>query len=133
MIASLELLPNNYTHGRVGSPGIPMATFAATPVHLLDGYRFSGDPEVTLSGIVCGQCSDRYRDENNKRIILRHASVEHVRACYDASARAEAEAAAEYEAERRNELYFEGAFRQPSGEDLYEEARERWLESLRGY
>lgn len=125
MITSIELLPNDFTSGRVGSPLIPMATFAALPVELLSVY---GGVEATLSGVVCGKCTFWLDGE---KILVRHASVEHVRACFSLAEEAAQIAAAECYAERRNELYFEGAFRQPDADDLYEDARERWLESLR--
>lgn len=132
MIAALELLPNNSFHGRVGSPGIPIATFAATPVDLLSGYCYFSGPEATLSGIVCGQCSDCFRTEDGKRLIVRHASVEHVRACYDTSARIEAESAGEIAAERAVERYFEEGPHGGYYAGSEEEARDRWLDSLRG-
>lgn len=124
---ALHLLTNDFTNGRVGSPLTPIAIFAAAPVEQLSVYSGA---EATLSGIVCGQCTFWL---DGKKILVRHASVEHVRACFALGDEARALCEADMAAERRNELHFEGAFREPDADDVYEDARERWLESLRGF
>ncbi|MFK0244531.1 hypothetical protein ACIQUM_07520 [Amycolatopsis azurea] len=99
MATTVHLCANNYNTGIVGSPGIPMATFAATPVaELTRRYQF-GRPEATQSGVVCGHCTRAFAD-----VTVRHATVGHVRACFEAGeeerAQTEADLAAERAAER---------------------------------
>lgn len=90
-------------------------------------------PEITLTGPVCGSCTQHARRvEDDRQIQVRHATVEHVRYCFGVNYDAEAEARAEMLAERRTEMYFEGAFRAPTAEDLEEDARERYYLSLQG-
>lgn len=108
----------------------PIPTADARSVAELEQTYFEL-PESTETGPVCGSCSQHARRSlGDRRAQVRHATAAHVRYCFGANYEAEAEARAEALVERRTEQYFEGAFREPSGEDLYEEARERWLESL---
>jgi hypothetical protein len=74
--------------GRVGSPGIPMFAHIAAPANAAIHY-YSG-PECTVTGPVCGGCSDIWAR------TIRHASVAHIRACWEAAQDCEAEAAAEW-------------------------------------
>lgn len=90
-------------------------------------------PDITLTGPVCGSCSQHARRvEGDRRAQVRHATVEQVRYCFAVNYDAEAEVRAEQLVERRTEMYFEGAFREPTAEDLMEDARERWALSLQG-
>lgn len=73
--------------GRVGSAGIPMFTHVSTPADQVDPYSGA---DCTTTGPVCGQCS-----EGCGRTI-RHASVAHIRACWDALQYCETESAAEW-------------------------------------
>jgi hypothetical protein len=106
----------------------------ARSIDQLDGEgAYAELPEITLTGPVCGSCSQRERRvEGDRRIQVRHATVEHVRYCFGVNYDAEAEARAEMLAERRTEMFFEGAFREPTAEDIEEDARERFYLSLQG-
>lgn len=112
----------------------PIPADQARSLDRLDGEgAYAELPESTITGPVCGSCSQHARrNEGDRRIQVRHATVAHVRYCFGVNYDAEAEARAEVLAERRTELYFEGAFREPTAEDLMDEARERWLLSLQG-
>lgn len=81
---------------RVGLHPEGMFVFASTPVAELRSVVYCGTPEATVTGIVCGHCSD------HTAAPVRHASVRHVEACYDAQV--------EMEAEARAEAYAEGAW-----------------------
>lgn len=110
------------------TPVIP-AEFAQTEDELAKGYYEF--PEATRIGVVCGQCSTSERDRTgDRKAQVRHASIALVRYCFDTRAAMDAETKAEMDAERRVELYYEGAFDMPSGEEVHEDARERWLASL---
>src|SRR3954464_9152786 len=102
MVTTLHLYTNDYTSGIVGSPGIPMAAFAATPVADLARYQQFGRPEATLSGVVCGHCSGTFAD-----LVVRHASVGHVRACFEAGEEERWQTEGELAAERAVERHFE--------------------------
>jgi hypothetical protein len=111
----------------------------ARPIDQLEGRgAYAELPDATLTGIVCGSCTQHARraewDAGQVKIrdVIRHATVEHVRYCFGVNYDAEAEARAEMLAERRTEMYFEGAFRAPTAEDLEEDARERYYLSLQG-
>lgn len=102
---------------------------AKTEDELAQGYYEF--PEATRTGVVCGQCSASERDRTgDRKAQVRHASAALVRYCFGTRAAMDAETKADLEAERRVELYFEGAFDMPSAEDAEEDARERWLASL---
>lgn len=110
----------------------PIPTAQARPVAELEQTYFEL-PESTETGPVCGSCSQHARRSlDDRRVQVRHATADHVRYCFGANYEAEAEMRAETLAERRTEMYFEGAFREPTAEDLMEDARERWLLSLQG-
>lgn len=109
------------------------ASQARTIDQLDTGSVYPELPDATLTGPVCGSCSQHARRvEDDRRIQVRHATVEHVRYCFGVNYDAEAEALAEAYAERRVEMFFEGAFRMPTAEDQLEDARERWALSLQG-
>ncbi|WP_215544986.1 hypothetical protein [Amycolatopsis sp. CA-230715] len=101
-MTSLHLYTNDHINGIVGSPAIPMAVFAAAPVDDLLRHYWFGQPEATLSGVVCGHCSDVVNDR-----MVRHASVNHIRACFDAGEEARAQAEAERAVDRSVERSFE--------------------------
>ena len=65
----------------VGCALLPMFTHIATPADLIGGYD---RPENTDGGIVCGDCS-------SAELKIRHASVDHVRACWSVSTQEHAE------------------------------------------
>lgn len=102
MAITLHLHTNDHANGIVGSPGIPMATFAATPVVDLVRYYQFGRPEATLSGVVCGHCSGAF-----DHLVVRHASAGHVRACFEAGDEERWQAEGELAAERAVERHFE--------------------------
>jgi hypothetical protein len=102
MATTLHLHTNDYTNGIVGSPGIPMATFAASPVVDLVRYHQFGRPEATLSGVVCGHCSYVFEG-----FVVRHASAGHVRACFEAGEEERWQSEGELAAERAVERHFE--------------------------
>jgi bacterioferritin-associated ferredoxin len=106
----------------------------ARSIDQLDGEgAYAELPEITTTGPVCGSCSQHARRvEDDRRIQVRHATVEHVRYCFGVNYDAEAEMRAEAYAERRTEMFFEGAFRMPTAEDEEEDARERYYLSLQG-
>jgi hypothetical protein len=85
---------------------IPVEISAARSVEaLLEGYYEM--PDNTIGGVVCGRCTDVERRYDRKADQVHHASVQHVRYCYDMAAYQDAEAKAELEAERRNERFWE--------------------------
>lgn len=71
-------------------PPAPLFRHVATPVEYLSLYD---PPETTDAGVVCGDCT------KNRGEKIRHASVEHVRACWDLAREAEAQYRAETYAE----------------------------------
>lgn len=81
-----------------------MFVFAAAAVEELEGVNYGGHPEVTSTGIVCGACTEA------RETVVRHASVAHVRACYNAEERAAIEHAAEIWAENAWLRYAEGGW-----------------------
>lgn len=109
----------------------PIPAEQARPVAELEQTYFEL-PEFTETGPVCGSCSQHARRSlDDRRAQVRHATADHVRYCFGTNYEAKAEMRAETLAERRTEQYSEGAFRMPTGEEAYEEDRERWVESLR--
>lgn len=114
------------------------ASQARTIDQLDTGAPYPELPDATLTGPVCGGCSQRARrieweaGRIRTRDAIRHATVEHVRYCFGVNYDAQAEMRAEVEAERRTEMFFEGAFRMPTAEEQEEDARERWALSLQG-
>ncbi|MGI8307041.1 hypothetical protein [Saccharopolyspora hattusasensis] len=106
----------------VGSPSIPMATFAATPVADLMRYHQFGRPEATLSGVVCGHCFDVFDD-----LVVRHASAGHVRACFEAGEEERWQMEGELAADRAVERHFEDrGYWEARAQENYEMSRGIW-------
>jgi DNA-directed RNA polymerase subunit RPC12/RpoP len=66
-------------------------------------------PENTDEGIVCGNCTHR-DGHTGDRVIMHHATVQDVRACYQARYEEEQAVLAEIEAERLVERHYEEGF-----------------------
>lgn len=82
-------------HLATGRP-TPLFRQVATPLGLLGHYDL---PDATDTGVVCGRCTDYFRETGRPAAKVRHASAEHVRACYAIYADMEATSRSEIWAE----------------------------------
>lgn len=90
----------------------PIPADQATSIEeLREGYF--AIPENTLTGVVCGFCTQIERKGGN-RVQVRHASVAHVRYCFATNYEAEAEMRAEQHAENAWLRWAEGGW-DPTG------------------
>lgn len=90
-----------------GGIHFPIFAHIATPAADLSIYN---GPEATLTGPVCGSCSDTYSVDGEPRVQVRHATVEHVRTCHALAEEAAAQQAADIWAEGAYLRYAEGGW-----------------------
>lgn len=95
----------------------------ATSVEDLEQEYF-GQPQDTITGVVCGQCSKHERETTgDRKAQVHHASAAHVRLCYSQRAAMDAESAAEQAAERSVERHFENlGFEAAREQEYYEQS-----------
>lgn len=98
---TLHLIPNHIGQGGGLRLAVPVFAHVATPAGEQDFYA---GVELTETGVVCGECSDFHGEH------VRHASVQHIRACWSDRVEMAAQVQAEMWAEGAWLRYAEGGW-----------------------